>query len=193
MVIQGIEAEAILHSISLSRDSSRKLVGVSAIGSGDQLLVETELVNQDQAYAHAVHNPVIGSLVTSYGRKVLYEGLLKCGKRAMYCDTDSIIYISDPKKVANEPFIDPQALLGSWVNELKKDQFISVSFTPSFMQMGPDQIYSNIMEIICSGRRVAKFASCNYRNLWQLLQNATNISSARRQTNMGSQWPLRPV
>jgi hypothetical protein len=128
------------------RDPSRKLTGATPLGTGNQLLVETELINADQAHAHAVHNPVIGSLVTSYGRKVLYEGLVKCGKRAMYCDTDSIIYISDPLKVSDEPFIDPHALLGSWVNELKKGQFIRVSWDTFHLNSKCEVI---LLELIC--------------------------------------------
>ena len=113
---------------------------------GQSLLVETEAVNEDQLESHPVHNPVIGSLVTSYGRDLLYRALQQCGRRALYCDTvqsfvhcfplprqqrrafqDSIIYVSEPGERDSEPWIDPDGLLGSWVNEVDDAHFIAVN------------------------------------------------------------------
>lgn len=72
----------------------------------------------------------MAALVTAYGRRALFRGLVKCGKRALYCDTDSIVYISDPRQRHREPYIDPHGLLGNWVNELKAGQFIRVCHPP---------------------------------------------------------------
>lgn len=94
-------------------------------------MVLTEMVKEEQAESHGVHNPIVASFVTSYGRKVLFEGLVKCGKRALYCDTDSIIFISKPEKRHVEPREDPNSLLGNWVNELGPGEFIRVCITLS--------------------------------------------------------------
>ena len=127
------------------RDPSRRLVNVILVGQGSSLIVETEPVSEDQLESHPVYNPVLASLVTSYGRRHLFQALKKCGCRALYCDTvrglpfllahnakqqnmfqDSIIYVSDPTQVETEPKVDPHGLLGGWVDEIKPGHFISV-------------------------------------------------------------------
>ncbi|NBU81991.1 MAG: hypothetical protein EBS55_10130, partial [Flavobacteriaceae bacterium] len=55
----------------------------------------------------------IGAYVTMYGRRVLWQELVKLDKRVMYHDTDSIIFQYDPQK-----YNIPQGkLLGEWESE----------------------------------------------------------------------------
>ena len=92
-------------------------------------MVTTEATSEENASSHSSHNPILAAFVTSYARRVLFEGLVQCGRRALYCDTDSIIFISDPDKFKTEPKIDSLPVLGSWVDELKPGTFIRVKFS----------------------------------------------------------------
>lgn len=55
-----------------------------------------------------------GLFVPAYGRLMLYEQMSKLGKRVLYHDTDSIIYIYDPTEDYNIPTSD---IWGDWEEE----------------------------------------------------------------------------
>lgn len=55
-----------------------------------------------------------GLFVPAYGRLLLYEQMSKLGKRVLYHDTDSIIYIYDPAEDYNVPTSD---IWGDWEEE----------------------------------------------------------------------------
>jgi len=55
-----------------------------------------------------------GIFVPAYGRLMLYEQMSKLGKRVLYHDTDSIIYIYDPTEDYNIPTSD---IWGDWEEE----------------------------------------------------------------------------
>lgn len=69
-----------------------------------------------------------GVFVPSYGRLVLLEQLEKLGERALYHDTDSIIYFYDPEKY-NIPVGD---ILGDW-----EEEDISKQGIAEFVAIGP--------------------------------------------------------
>lgn len=76
---------------------------------------------------HGTYLPA-GVMVPSYGRMELYFHLSNLGKRVLYHDTDSIIYIYDPQLV-NIPTSD---ILGSWSEEdISKDNIVK------FIGIGP--------------------------------------------------------
>ena len=60
-------------------------------------------------------SPAIGSFITMYGRTMLLEQMEKLGKRALYHDTDSIVY----ERVEGEYNIPLGQCLGDWEDELK--------------------------------------------------------------------------
>ena len=72
---------------------------------------ETQL---DHINTHATANVIVGSYVTAYARLELYKVLEKLQKRVLYFDTDSCMYIHDPK-LWNPPIINSR--LGKWTDE----------------------------------------------------------------------------
>jgi hypothetical protein len=64
--------------------------------------------------SHASANVVVGSYVTAYARLELYSVLEKLNERVLYFDTDSCMYIHDPK-LWNPPIINSR--LGKWTDE----------------------------------------------------------------------------
>lgn len=73
-------------------------------------------------------NVAIACFTTAHARLKLYEGLDTVQERAMYCDTDSIIFI----KVPGLPNIDTGDMLGEWGSELDHDDHIV-----EFVGVGP--------------------------------------------------------
>ena len=72
---------------------------------------ETKLVHID---THATANVIVGSYVTAYARMELYNVLEKLKERVLYFDTDSCMYIHDPK-LWNPPIINSR--LGKLTDE----------------------------------------------------------------------------
>ena len=74
---------------------------------------ETKL---DHIDTHATANVIVGSHVTAYARMELYMYIVleKLKKRVLYFDTDSCMYIHDPK-LWNPPIINSR--LGKWTDE----------------------------------------------------------------------------
>lgn len=64
-------------------------------------------------------NIAIASYVTAYARLRLYKLLNVLGKRALYCDTDSVIY-----RHSGIPDFQPGPYLGDLTSELEKDDYI---------------------------------------------------------------------
>jgi len=73
-------------------------------------------------------NEVIGAYVTAGARMHLYKYLDKLRERALYCDTDSVLYIQDDEP----PYIEYGDNLGDMTNELRPDEYID-----EFVSGGP--------------------------------------------------------
>jgi len=67
-------------------------------------------------------NEVISAYVTAGAMMNLYRYLDRLGERAIYCDTDSVIYIQ-PKDVPN--LVDTGEILGDMTSELLTTEYIS--------------------------------------------------------------------
>jgi hypothetical protein len=76
---------------------------------------------------HSTYLPA-GVFVPSYGRMTLYKEMYMLDKRVLYHDTDSIIYIYDPK----EYNIPQSSLWGDW-----DEEDISKKGITSFVSLGP--------------------------------------------------------
>jgi hypothetical protein len=75
-------------------------------------------------------NEVIGAYVTTGARIHLYSYLDRLEERAIYCDTDSVIYIQ-PR---NEPaLVETGYRLGALTSEFKPNEFIE-----EFVSAGPE-------------------------------------------------------
>ena len=66
-------------------------------------------------------NIAVAVFTTSHARLRLYEQLEVLGEQVLYYDTDSIVYVADPEKVATHQHKTVQLgdLLGDWTDELK--------------------------------------------------------------------------
>ncbi len=75
-----------------------------------------------------MHNPLIGAMVTGWGRCTLWEAAHKLADRLIYMDTDSMIFIQKPgdENLQILPELDEIGLLGGWTNEMQADDFIRV-------------------------------------------------------------------
>jgi hypothetical protein len=108
---------------------------------GEQYLVNTKVAGgQTPPNFHGEYLPA-GVFVPAYGRLMLLEWLTKLGKRVLYHDTDSIIYIYDPE-LQNIPQDD---IWGCWDEEK-----ISKEGIKEFVSTGPKSyaIKTNRSEIV---------------------------------------------
>ena len=78
---------------------------------------ETKLEHID---THATANVIVGSYVTAYARLELYKVLEKLQKRVLYFDTDSCMYIHDPK------LWNPRIINSRLGNGLMKSQIVKL-------------------------------------------------------------------
>jgi hypothetical protein len=67
-------------------------------------------------------NEIVGAYVTTGGRMQLYRYLDALQDKALYCDTDSVIYVQ-PK--GEPPLIESGDSLGAMTSELKPDEYIA--------------------------------------------------------------------
>lgn len=84
--------------------------------------------NIDQFEGGVKTNVAVAAFVTAQARLHLYKELEKLDRRVLYCDTDSIIYISKPGEY--EPKLGNY--LGQFTNELDQDTYIE-----EFVSAGP--------------------------------------------------------
>lgn len=88
--------------------------------SNNSWFVRGEWMDEDKRKANEDKNrektmPVIGAFITMYGRKMLFDQMKKLDKRALYHDTDSIVY----EHSVNKYGIEMGECLGDWEDELK--------------------------------------------------------------------------
>ena len=84
----------------------------------------TSVAESDYNEGNAGGNLAIAAFTTSWARLKLLEMLRKLGKRALYCDTDSVMYVSKPNDW--EPELGN--VLGMWSSELKPGEKTIVKF-----------------------------------------------------------------
>ena len=85
-------------------------------------------------------NEVIGGYVTSGARIHLYRYLDQLGERAIYCDTDSVIYILS----RDEPgLIETEDVLGNMTSELRTTEYIS-----EFVSGGPKNYAYKVIDTV---------------------------------------------
>jgi hypothetical protein len=82
----------------------------------------------DKIEPHVSANVVVAAFVTAYARLELYGQLEKLGDRVLYFDTDSCIYIYDPKQY-NIPIDNSR--LGKWTDEVPHGKIVK------FVALGP--------------------------------------------------------
>jgi hypothetical protein len=113
MVLITDESELQLNEVLLEiGDKSRLLDRIENIDSNTQAVYSKQDA-QVKRISFGSHYMPAGAFVPAYGRLTLWEQLNKLGERALYNDTDSIIYIYKP----NEYNIPQGNILGEWEEE----------------------------------------------------------------------------
>ena len=93
-------------------------------------------------------NEVLGAYVTTGARLKLYSYLEKLGNKALYCDTDSVVYVAS----TNEPSpIECGDKLGDMTNELAPNEYIE-----EFVSGGPKNYAYKILRPDGSTKTVCK-------------------------------------
>ena len=98
-------------------------------------------------------NEGIGAYVTTGARLRLYSFLERVGTRALYCDTDSVIYVAS---TAEPPSIECGDRLGDMTNELGSREYID-----EFVSGGPKNYAYKVMKADGSTKTVCKGAGHN--------------------------------
>ena len=136
----------------------------------NQLLVNYSFTKNSEDESSR-QNVVLAAFVTAYGRTFLLNEMAKLGQRLIYCDTDSIIYLS--RKFDYGPKTD--IYLGDWTNELPKDTFIK-----HFISLGP-KFYSYILsdgqiKTTCKGisQNIKTDSVLNFDSIKNLVINKTD-------------------
>ena len=110
---------------------------------------------------HPYTNVVIAAFVTAQARLKLYSYLELLGERALYFDTDSVIYTQKP----GEPTIETGEFLGDMADELSK--FGQGSFIEEFVSGGPKNYGFKVNNGASDSPTVCKVRglTINYRTL----------------------------
>ena len=99
---------------------------ITDVGTGDmhEVVYSTDRAEKQPAFGTCV---ALAAITTAHARMRLYSGLETVGDRAIYCDTDSIVYVSKP----GLPDIPIGDKLGEWTDELGGD------YIQEFVATGP--------------------------------------------------------
>ena len=118
-------------------------------------------------------NVAIAAITTAWARLKLYNDALDVvGPRAIYCDTDSIVY----KYSADGPNIALGSYLGEWTDELGGD------FIQEFVASGP-KMYSYVtakgkVDVKCKGFRLSFLNSRNVLNFGNIKKSVVGYHDA---------------
>jgi hypothetical protein len=95
-------------------------------------------------------NEVFGAYVTAGARLHLYKYLDKLQERAIYCDTDSVLFVQPS---AETPLVETGDNLGDMTSELKPSEYIE-----EFVSGGPTKLRLQGGRY-CYGRKKARLQS----------------------------------
>lgn len=113
--------------------SSSEVDVTSILPINDDVLYVGYVNTDENLTPSSITNVVIAAYTTAQARLKLYEYLERLGKRALYCDTDSCIYVSGNSSNDYEP--PTGKLLGDLTNELAC--YGEGSYIESFVSGGP--------------------------------------------------------
>ena len=115
------------------------------------------------------HNVVIGAYITAGARIHLYGYLERLEKRALYCDTDSVIHIHP---IAENPLVKTGDCLGAITSKLKPAFHIE-----EFVRRGPKNYAYRIVDPVTGNRETV----CKVRGITLNYSSSTrSISTSLR-------------
>lgn len=131
---------------------------------GKEDIHEVEFEDQaDERKTSYTTNIAVAAFTTAHARLKLYSALKLVGDRAVYCDTDSVVYMEAP----GEPSIELGAFLGGWTDEIGGGAYID-EFAAAGPKMYAYRTSTGKAEVKCKGFRL------NYSNAQDVL-NFENI------------------
>jgi hypothetical protein len=134
----------------------------SLIFASDEVVWVSWRYSDEEQVPNLKHtNEVLGAYVTAGARLRLYHFLDKVQENALYCDTDSIIYVQKKREIT---MIECGDSLGELQDELESDEYIE-----EFVSGGP----KNYAYRVVSGTGATKTV-CNVRGI-TLNYNASKI------------------
>jgi hypothetical protein len=89
--------------------------------SDEVVWVSWTFTEEEQAPSLRHTNDVLGSYVTAAARLRMYSYLDKLQERAVYCDTDSVLYV---QRTDEQPLITCADNLGDMVSEVGPSEYI---------------------------------------------------------------------
>ncbi|XP_036147283.1 uncharacterized protein LOC118647134 [Monomorium pharaonis] len=119
------------HFATLLTSPEHEITGILPVN--DEVMYVSWRLREEAVVASPITNVVIAAYTTAQARLVLYSYLEKLDKRALYCDTDSCIYLSSG--VPNEYEPRTGNFLGDMTDKL--ESYGSGSFIESFVSGGP--------------------------------------------------------
>ena len=111
--------------LNLVTDPSLEIVSADIISENVLSLQYKKIDDYEEDVPNS--NTIIAAFVTTYARLKLYEYMDKLGKNALYCDTDSVIFLAQPGS-----YVPPTGdYLGDMTDELDGDTI------ETFVSTGP--------------------------------------------------------
>ncbi|KYN02050.1 putative DNA polymerase [Cyphomyrmex costatus] len=162
--------------------SSNEINVISILPVNDDVLYVSYICRDENLTSSPITNVVIAAFTTAQARLKLYEYLERLGNRALYCDTDSCIYVSGNSP--NDYDSSTGKLLGDLTIELTC--YDEGSYIESFVSAGP-KFYAFVVRKpdgstteVCKAKGVTlNFANnklINYRSVRELVTNELDIS-----------------
>ena len=121
-------------------DDTLELTGSKSVG--DYLMLSYKKISEFVT-PQPFTNCAIAAITTCMGRLMLWEALNRLQERAIYCDTDSVVMISEPGKDNLDDLRG--SYLGKWQSEVPEGYRIS-----AFVSTGP-KVYSYKLENVETG------------------------------------------
>ena len=113
--------------------------------SDDVVLASWRFVEVEDIPSLRHTNEVIGAYVTVGARLHLYKYLDKLQERAIYCDTDSVLFVQPS---AESPLVETGDNLGDMTSELKPSEYIE-----EFVSGGPKNYAYKVVDTVTGERK----------------------------------------
>jgi hypothetical protein len=100
-------------------------------------IIQVSVSENTSLHVGSYHNSVaLAAFVTTYARVKLLKSLLQVGRRVLYTDTDSIIFVVDDKFLQSSEMLKTGDFLGDWADEIVGAYGENVYIT-EFVSAGP--------------------------------------------------------
>jgi hypothetical protein len=128
-------------------------------------IIQVSVSDNVSLHVGSFHNSVpLAAFVTTFARLKLLESLVKVGRRALYTDTDSIIFVVDDNFFRSPYMIKTGDFLGDWADEILTSYGENV-YIKEFVSAGPKNYTKRFSNGVCvsvvKGFALTSTAACN--------------------------------